>query len=77
MNMAQQDVRDRLDLFEAPSEVTEKPVILRYDPGLDPVLCIAITGPPPSPEATAAEAQEQEQRDLTRIREVCRALSQE
>ena len=43
MNVAQQDVRDRLDLFDPPREVTEKPVILRYDPTLDPVMRIAIT----------------------------------
>lgn len=44
MNIAQQDVRDRLDLFDPPKEVTEKPVILRYDPTLDPVYRVAITG---------------------------------
>jgi HAE1 family hydrophobic/amphiphilic exporter-1 len=43
MNTAQQDVRDRLDIFEAPDEVTEKPVILRFDPTLDPVIRLAIT----------------------------------
>lgn len=43
MNTAQQDVRDRLDIFEAPDEVTEKPVILRFDPTLDPVIRVAIT----------------------------------
>lgn len=43
MNIAQQDVRDRLDLFDPPDEVTEKPVILRYDPTLDPVMRVAIT----------------------------------
>lgn len=44
MNTALQDVRDRLDLFVPPQEVTEKPVILRYDPTLDPVLRVAIAG---------------------------------
>jgi len=44
MNVAQQDVRDRLDLFTPPREVTEQPVILRYDPTLDPVLRAAISG---------------------------------
>ncbi|MEA3365287.1 MAG: efflux RND transporter permease subunit, partial [Candidatus Hydrogenedentes bacterium] len=42
MNTAQQDVRDRLDLFEPPEEVTQNPVILRYDPTLDPVMKVAI-----------------------------------
>jgi len=45
MSTAQQDVRDRLDLFEAPQELTEKPVILRYDPTLDPIMQVAITTP--------------------------------
>ncbi len=44
MAMAQQDVRDRLDLFVTPREVTEKPVILRFDPSLDPVIRLALTG---------------------------------
>ncbi len=43
MKLAQQDVRDRLDLFNAPRELSEKPVILRYDPTLDPVMRVAIT----------------------------------
>ncbi|HPO29918.1 MAG TPA: efflux RND transporter permease subunit, partial [Candidatus Hydrogenedentes bacterium] len=42
MTLAQQDVRDRLDLFEPPREVTKKPVILRYDPNRDPVIRLAI-----------------------------------
>lgn len=56
MNMAQQDVRDRLDLFVAPQEVTEKPVILRFDPTLDPVMQVAITASmPPGGEAAYEE----------------------
>ncbi len=46
MNIAQQDLRDQLDLFDPPDGVTQKPAILRYDPTLDPVLRIAITPPP-------------------------------
>lgn len=64
MNVAQQDVRDRLDLFEAPQELTEKPVILRFDPTLDPIMQVAITAPP-----GAAANPELEQRLLTEIRE--------
>ncbi len=45
MNIAQQDVRDRLDLFEPPKEVTKKPVILRFNPNLDPVIRIGISPP--------------------------------
>ncbi len=61
MNTAQQDVRDRLDLFEPPDEVTQKPVILRYDPTLDPVMRVAIVD-------TSQDAAKQQER-LTQIRE--------
>ncbi len=63
MNVAQQDVRDRLDLFDPPKEVTEKPVILRYDPTLDPVMRVAIT-PKMLLSGSAAERQA-----LTEIRD--------
>lgn len=65
MNTALQDVRDRLDLFDPPKEVTEKPVILRYDPTLDPVMRVAIT-----PGEAAADVEPAlYQRLLTTIRE--------
>ena len=64
MNVAMQDVRDRLDLFDPPKEVTEKPVILRYDPTLDPVIRIAIT-----PEGVDPGNLEEQQQALTEIRE--------
>lgn len=64
MNLAQQDVRDRLDLFEAPQELTENPVILRFDPTLDPIMQVAITAPPETPAGTEVERQL-----LTEIRE--------
>lgn len=63
MSTAQQDVRDRLDLFDAPQELTEKPVILRYDPTLDPIMQVAIT----TPEADGNP--EVEKKLLTAIRE--------
>lgn len=65
MNVAQQDVRDRLDLFEPPKEVTEKPVILRYDPTLDPVMRVGITPPKLEGDVTP----EMEQRSLTELRD--------
>ena len=65
MNIAMQDVRDRLDLFEPPREVTEKPVILRYDPTLDPVMRIAVTPGDLVENASVAS----EQGALTAIRE--------
>ncbi|HOD49845.1 MAG TPA: efflux RND transporter permease subunit [Candidatus Hydrogenedentes bacterium] len=61
MNTAQQDVRDRLDLFEPPEEVTQNPVILRYDPTLDPVMRVAIVD-------TSQDLARQQER-LTQIRE--------
>lgn len=47
MNVALQDVRESLDLFDQPLAVTRKPVILRYDPTLDPVMRIALTAGTP------------------------------
>jgi HAE1 family hydrophobic/amphiphilic exporter-1 len=41
--MVVQDVRERLDRVFLPSSV-EKPLILRYDPSLDPVLRLALSG---------------------------------
>lgn len=67
MNVAQQDVRDRLDLFDAPREITEKPVILRYDPKLDPILRIAITPERPAADQTISPALIE--RQLTELRE--------
>lgn len=66
MNMAVQEVRDRLDMFQPPKEVTERPSILRYDPTLDPVLRVAITG---SDFADGADAEKRA--ELTTIREAC------
>lgn len=69
MNMAQQDVRDRLDLFDPPREVTEKPVILRFDPTLDPVMRVAITGADLSHITDPSERAERSREQLTEIRE--------
>lgn len=65
MNVAQQEVRDRLDLFDPPREVTRKPVILRYDPSLDPVMRVAIT----SGAADLQPGSQEERIALTAIRE--------
>jgi len=69
MNMAQQDVRDRLDLFVPPQEITEKPVILRYDPTLDPIMQVAITAPRRAPEGGDAKSAQEYEDLLTVIRE--------
>jgi hydrophobic/amphiphilic exporter-1 (mainly G- bacteria), HAE1 family len=65
MNLAQQEVRDRLDLFDPPREVTRKPVILRYDPTLDPVMRVAIT----TSDETLLPGSSEERAVLTAIRE--------
>ncbi|MDQ1258117.1 MAG: hypothetical protein QG656_2726, partial [Candidatus Hydrogenedentes bacterium] len=70
MNLALQEVRDRLDLFDPPKEVTEKPTILRYDPSLDPVLRVAITGSDFASEKDAEHRRELERNELTTIREM-------
>ncbi|MEY2785202.1 MAG: hypothetical protein RL277_1412 [Planctomycetota bacterium] len=44
MSFAVQDVRDRLDSVVLPREAS-RPLILRYDPNLDPILRIAVTLP--------------------------------
>jgi HAE1 family hydrophobic/amphiphilic exporter-1 len=74
MNMAQQDVRDRLDLFDPPQEVTEKPVILRYDPTLEPVMRVAITGSDLSAIADLVERKKRETQELTLIRDSAERL---
>lgn len=68
MSSAQQDVRDRLDLFETPQELTEKPVILRYDPTLDPIMQVAITTPDLAAQGGEVNI-ELEKKLLTEIRE--------
>ena len=69
MNLALQEVRDRLDLYDAPKELTEKPIILRYDPSLDPVMRIAITGSVFADISDAAERNRLSQEELTTVRE--------
>lgn len=69
MNLSLQEVRDRLDLFDPPKEVTEKPVILRYDPSLDPVLRVAVTGLSFEEEADPVRRADLIKKQLTAVRE--------
>lgn len=69
MNVAQQDVRDRLDLFEPPKEITEKPVILRYDPTLDPVMRVGITAREDMSIADAGLRRQQVNKALISVRD--------
>jgi HAE1 family hydrophobic/amphiphilic exporter-1 len=43
MDVAALDVRERLDLVQLPDDAL-RPVLLRYDPSLDPVMRIGLTG---------------------------------
>jgi HAE1 family hydrophobic/amphiphilic exporter-1 len=43
MDFAALDVRERLDVLQLPEEAS-RPVLLRYDPSLDPVMRIGLTG---------------------------------
>jgi len=69
MDTAMQDVRESLDMFDPPDGLTQKPIILRYDPTLDPVLRIALLGRDVSDLGSHEEREAQIQADLTEIRE--------
>ncbi len=43
MDFAALDVRERLDLLQLPDDA-DRPILLRYDPSLDPVMRIGLTG---------------------------------
>ena len=43
MDMLAMDIREKLDRMNLPDE-TEPPIVLRFDPSLDPILRVAITG---------------------------------
>ncbi|NOX37240.1 MAG: efflux RND transporter permease subunit [Calditrichaeota bacterium] len=45
MNQAITEVREKLDLVFLPQDA-EKPIILRYDPSLDPIIRLGLTGGP-------------------------------
>ncbi|HED65624.1 MAG TPA: efflux RND transporter permease subunit, partial [Planctomycetes bacterium] len=63
MTFAVQDVREKLDGVFLPKDA-ERPLILRYDPNLDPILRIGIR----APEESAAETPEDRQRELIQLR---------
>jgi HAE1 family hydrophobic/amphiphilic exporter-1 len=70
MTFAVQDVRDRLDTVFLPDGST-KPLILRYDPNLDPVLRIAVSLPESARARIAggqSDAAKQSERELVHLR---------
>ena len=75
MNLAIQGVRESLDLFVPPQGLTQRPIILRFDPTLDPVMRVAITGSDlgniadPSYIADPEERERRLRAELTQIRE--------
>lgn len=69
MDLAMQDVRDSLDMFTPPQGVTKRPIILRYDPTLDPVMRVALIGDDHADLPDLDERARLEARELTLIRE--------
>ncbi|MEM7586579.1 MAG: efflux RND transporter permease subunit, partial [Acidobacteriota bacterium] len=72
MDFAALDVRERLDLLRLPLE-TEPPVLLRYDPSLDPILRIGVSGDSDLVRLRRV-AEERIQRPLERLEGVAAAL---
>ena len=72
MDLAALDVRERLDVLQLPVEA-ERPILLRYDPSLDPILRLGLSG-----EEDLARlrllAEEQVERALERIEGVAAAV---
>lgn len=62
MNIATQDIREKIDRVRVPQQA-ESPLILRYDPSLDPILRIGLTGPQPLDELRVI-AEDMIKRDL-------------
>ena len=72
MDFAALDVRERLDLLRLPLE-SEPPVLLRYDPSLDPILRLGVAGDDDLVRLRRV-AEERIQRPLERLEGVAAAL---
>lgn len=72
MDMAALDVRERLDMLQLPPDA-ERPVLLRYDPSLDPILRLGLTGDPDLLRLRLL-AEEEVRRSLERIEGVAAAV---
>jgi HAE1 family hydrophobic/amphiphilic exporter-1 len=72
MDMAALDVRERLDLLQLPPDA-ERPVLLRYDPSLDPILRLGLTGEEDLGRLRLL-AEEQVKRALERVEGVAAAV---
>ncbi len=65
MDLAALDVRERLDVLQLPTEA-DRPLLLRYDPSLDPILRLGLTGQEDLIQLRLL-AEEQVKRSLERI----------
>ncbi|MEZ5963484.1 MAG: efflux RND transporter permease subunit [Planctomycetota bacterium] len=65
MVFAVEDVRERLDRIQLPQEA-EDPLVLRYDPSLDPVLTLGLSGPGSQIELRRI-AEEEIERELAEV----------
>jgi len=65
MKFAAQDVRELLDQVVLPEDA-ERPILLRYDPNLEPILRLAVYGPPDLLELRRL-AEEEIQRELETV----------
>ncbi len=65
MDLAALDVRERLDVLQLPADA-ERPILLRYDPSLDPILRLGLSGEDDLVRLRLL-AEEQVQRALERI----------
>ncbi len=72
MDLAALDVRERLDVLQLPQEA-ERPVLLRYDPALDPILRLGLAGDEDLIRLRLL-AEEQVKRALERIEGVAAAV---
>lgn len=69
MSAASQDVRERLQTTMLPTG-TGRPLLLRYDPSLDPILRVAVSASKPSEDTTATTTAAAAPVDLLALREL-------
>jgi HAE1 family hydrophobic/amphiphilic exporter-1 len=72
MDLAALDVRERLDVLRLPPDA-ERPILLRYDPSLDPILRLGLTGEGDLVRLRRV-AEEQVRRALERVEGVAAAV---
>jgi multidrug efflux pump subunit AcrB len=72
MDMAALDVRERLDMLQLPPDA-DRPVLLRYDPSLDPILRLGLAGEEDLGRLRLI-AEEQVKRALERVEGVAAAV---